>query len=406
MLSKIRVRGFRALKDVTIELPARRPLVLIGENASGKSSLLDALALIAAFARGEGGDALYARGGWSTVAWQGTAQSIEFELEFERDSHFFAPDAGRAQYSLALGVERGVPTVQREQLGITKDGHEQPLIVLQGGPRAFVKNQHTGSNDPVSPSVTDRLARGLALAAAPTDDRYPTVQHMRSALASIASYAGFALQSSAPLSIAQVEHTPRIARDGRNLLAALHTMHASQERWEDFINDVRAVFPWLDALSFPPVPTMRGYIGLQWRDRRSGTQLNLEDMSDGMRVYLATLAALHADDDPAVIAMDEPERSLHPKALQRAMTVVEARSERSPVMLATHSDRLLDFLSSPAESLAICRFDDSRGVTVDRIAPEVLNEWLQDYSLSELRKRRSFDAARLRVPSSAAGDRS
>lgn len=399
MLSKITVRGFRALKEVTIELPPGKPIVLIGENASGKSSLLDALALIAAFARGEGGHALYERGGWNTVAWQGAAETIEFELEFAPESHFFRADRGIVRYSLCVGLESGTPAVLREQIGVTKPGHERPLVVLQGGSHAYARNLQTNMNDTLSVPSAERLARNTALSSAPQDEqRYPTVQHMRAALASLASYGQFALQPDPkrPISIAQVEHTTRIARDGRDLLSALHTLHASADRWEEFMSDVSAVFPWLDALSFPPVPAMRGYIGLQWRDRRSGTQLNLDDMSEGMRVYLATLAALHADDEPALIAIDEPERNLHPKAIQRMMAAVETRCERTPVLLATHSDRLLDFLSFPAESLAICRFEDNRGLTIDRIPAAVLQAWLHDYSLSELRRLRSFDTAAVR----------
>src|SRR3990172_99712 len=41
MLEKLTVRGFKSLKDVTVEFP--RMAVLFGPNAAGKSNLLDAI---------------------------------------------------------------------------------------------------------------------------------------------------------------------------------------------------------------------------------------------------------------------------------------------------------------------------------------------------------------------------
>ena len=41
MLKSLTVRGFKSLKDVTVELP--RMAVLFGPNAAGKSNLLDAI---------------------------------------------------------------------------------------------------------------------------------------------------------------------------------------------------------------------------------------------------------------------------------------------------------------------------------------------------------------------------
>jgi predicted ATPase len=115
-------------------------------------------------------------------------------------------------------------------------------------------------------------------------------------------------------------------------------------------------------------------------------------MSEGMRVYLALLAALHAPDKPALIAFDEPERSLHPRALRRFVRVMESRAETVPILVATHSDRLLDFLEKPAASVGITRFSNERGVEIERLDADLLDDWRKDYSVSEMRARNMLDA--------------
>jgi hypothetical protein len=60
----------------------------------------------------------------------------------------------------------------------------------------------------------------------------------------------------------------------------------------------------------------------------------------------------------------------------------------------THSDRLLDYLEAPAESLRIIRHTSDRGATLERLDAELLGEWLREYSLSELRARDLLDAPR------------
>jgi len=60
------------------------------------------------------------------------------------------------------------------------------------------------------------------------------------------------------------------------------------------------------------------------------------------------------------------------------------------VLVATHSDRLLDFLSQPAESVVTCT-PSKNGTILERPNPEVFNAWLDRYSVSELRVRGQLD---------------
>jgi predicted ATPase len=71
--------------------------------------------------------------------------------------------------------------------------------------------------------------------------------------------------------------------------------------------------------------------------------------------------------------------------LRRLVKVIESRAEQVPIIVATHSDRLLDFLEEPAATLRITRFSSESGVRIEQIDPALLAAWLKEYTLSELR---------------------
>lgn len=402
MIETIRIKGFRALKDVEIALPAGKPLVLIGENASGKSTILDALAMICAAANGRVGRTILDRGGWEAITWAGTSTEVELVVRFSHQSPVFQKEGAPVEYMIRLGSMRSIATVLDEEIRIYKQGlTKRPLVVLKGGVANWVSNVQTWGNDAVASATSDGSIRTNAVLPAISDEvRYPTPMHVKEALQSIAFYPSFAL-GAAPdggegaheaINARPVERTRRIKSTGRDLLNALHTLSQEYpEAWRALLSDLRAVLPWCQDIRFPP-GSGRGLITLTWRDERSGATLYLDDMSEGMRVYLALLAALHAPDEPALIAFDEPERSLHPRAMRRFVKVMESRAEKTPILMATHADRLLDHLEDPAASLRIMRFSSAGGVSIEALDGGLLDEWLKEYSLSELRARDMLEA--------------
>lgn len=395
MLTKICIRGYRALKALELDLPSGQPLVLIGENATGKTSILDALALLCATASGQAGRAIRERGGWQAVAWAGSSDPIELRARFSEDFPAFEKDRGPVEYMVRFGNVRGIPTVLDEEVNVYQKGLDQkPLLVLKGS-RGMVLNRQTRDVEPVAPAPPDGIITNSLLAAITDEARYPTPVHVREALQSIAFYASFdlgAAQDGGGFGARQVEHTRRLGPTGRDLLNALHTLSQESPRaWNALRADLTAVFPWCDAMKFPPGPG-RGVITMTWLDRRSGATLYLDDMSEGMRVYLALLAALYAPDNPALLAFDEPERSLHPRALQRLVKALELRALTTPVVVATHSDRVLDHLEDPVAALRITRFTGASGVQLETLDRALLDAWREEYTLSELRARGMLEA--------------
>ncbi len=79
--------------------------------------------------------------------------------------------------------------------------------------------------------------------------------------------------------------------------------------------------------------------------------------------------------------IDEPEVSLHPQLLSILTDVMSEVSEHTQLIVATHSERLVRFLS-PQNVLVM---DEEEGLAQVKWADTLdLDEWLEEYALDEL----------------------
>jgi predicted ATPase len=76
----------------------------------------------------------------------------------------------------------------------------------------------------------------------------------------------------------------------------------------------------------------------------------------------------------------------HPELLMRALDFFEAMARDRPVLLATHSGRLLDGLSEPARGVVLCELSEDRRTRLVRPDEGALARWLDRYrGLGDLR---------------------
>ncbi|WP_157595859.1 AAA family ATPase [Plesiocystis pacifica] len=109
-------------------------------------------------------------------------------------------------------------------------------------------------------------------------------------------------------------------------------------------------------------------------------------LSDGQLTYLAFVALVQLDEGRTLLCFDEPEQHLHPELLGRVVQLLVAASERYPVVLATHSDHILDLLPDPVSSVRVCELDDNHQTVLRKLDAEQLEKWLERYrGLGEIR---------------------
>ena len=85
-----------------------------------------------------------------------------------------------------------------------------------------------------------------------------------------------------------------------------------------------------------------------------GRQIPVGRLSDGTLRYLGLLAILLDPEPPALIAIEEPELGLHPDVIPRLAELLLEASERTQLVVTTHSRLLVDALSGVPESIVVC----------------------------------------------------
>ena len=106
-------------------------------------------------------------------------------------------------------------------------------------------------------------------------------------------------------------------------------------------------------------------------------------LSDGTLRYVCLLAILCHPEPPPLVCLEEPELGLHPDILPTIAELLLDASQRTQLIVTTHSDVLVSALSETPEAVVVCEADE-RGTHLRRLEREPLRECLAKYSLGDL----------------------
>jgi predicted ATPase len=168
---------------------------------------------------------------------------------------------------------------------------------------------------------------------------------------------------------------------GEDLVSCLFTIReTARDRYEAIEDALRVAFPTFERLEFPPVAA--GLLSLGWRDSDFIRPFYSSELSEGTLRFLWLATLLQSPGLPMITLIDEPEVSLHPEMLRLLTDLMREASERTLLIVATHSDRFVRFLD-PSE-LVVCDRDEAGGMTVQRADELDLKAWMEDYTLDQL----------------------
>jgi hypothetical protein len=184
--------------------------------------------------------------------------------------------------------------------------------------------------------------------------------------------------------------------DGRNLASVIEGLKEidddSVQRVREYLSVMAPEVRHFDVVRYGEYETVR----FRLRSGADGSPLEFDaaSISDGtLRALAAMMAAfqIHLPAGPTVIGIEEPETSLHPAATRALVDALREATQRTQVLLTTHSGDLLADRDIDASQVLVVR---NRGgqtqiAPVDPASREIVRKEL--YTLADLQRMDQLD---------------
>lgn len=107
-------------------------------------------------------------------------------------------------------------------------------------------------------------------------------------------------------------------------------------------------------------------------------------LSDGTMRFIALLTILCHPEPPGLICIEEPEVALHPDTMPLVAELLRTASERTQLVVATHSPDIVDHFTSEPDAIVVCERGFDGDTELNRLSYAELEGWLEDYRLGRL----------------------
>lgn len=352
--------------------------VLIGPNGSGKSNLIEAIGLLKAAPK-DLSSPVKDSGGVNDWLWKGAhhpTASIEAVLH---------NPAGRQ-----LGRKATMPlrhriafTEHARRFEVVDEAIENALVYSDSvkGDAYFYYRFQNGY--PVLNTVSE-MGRSLKRESIKPDqsvlpqfvdpERYPELGYLNSAYERIGIYRDWSFGRYTPPRLAQKTDLPsaHLLPTAENLPHVLNYYRSKIKK--QLVDVVRNIYAGADDFN---VQFVAGLAQLFMEE--GDVVMPATRLSDGTLRYLCLLVILLDPDPPPLICIDEPELGLHPDVVGKLAELIKAAAQRTQIIVTTHSTMLVDHMTDMPEAVVV--FGKEQGATtMERLRPEKLQVWLQEYN--------------------------
>lgn len=412
MIRRIRVLGYRCLQYVDAYL---RPFqILVGPNASGKSTLLDVLAFVNDLIEARAPQVAVGKrcSDFRDLLWMRQGDHFEFTIDAHVPEErtrtllrmFPGKDFATCQYELSIGM---LP--DREEVGIldetlrvgksSQNGHRQldifpdPLMApatirKRSSPSGWQQllRKHRDKDDTYQSEIKDwnptfRLGPFKStLANLPDDEeRFAVATWFRNLLTQ--GVQRIALNSEAMRRPSPPGRPRAFQPDGSNLPWVIQDLTGKHNaRYQQWVEHVQTVLPDITGIKTVERPEDRQrYLVVEYS---SGLEVPSWSVSDGTLRFLALTILPYLVDLQGILLIEEPENGIHPRAVEAVFQSLSSVYD-AQVLVATHSPVFVS-LAEPDQLLC---FSKTAGGATDVVSgddhPE-LKRWRAKTSLGVL----------------------
>lgn len=347
----LRVENFRALRRV--EFKNLTPLtVLLGPNGSGKSTVFDAFAFLAECFDFGLRRAWDRRGQARELKTRGQDGPVTIEIKYRE-----RPKSPLITYHLSVNELDRNPIVEQEWLRWKRKSYGAPFRFLE---------YERGMGQAASGEEPDEQAQRveiplespdlLAVNALGQFKEHPRVAALRNFIRGW--HLSYLAADSARVQPEAGPHE-RLTTSGDNLANVVQFLRGQHpERLDRIFEVLRQRIPRIESVSADQMPD--GRLLLQIQDAPFSNPVMARFASDGTLKLLAYLVLMYDPAPPAFIGLEEPENFLHPRLLHGLAEECRAATERTQLLVTTHSPFFLNALR-PEEVWAL--FRDDHGYT-------------------------------------------
>ncbi len=396
----------RLLREVTLRSllsfgPDAKPIVLerlnvlIGPNGSGKSNFIEAIALLRA-ASGDLRDAVLKGGGVSEWIWKGSPaglasvdavvanpkgnQDLRHSLSFRAEGQRFRLEDERIEnrdatgvwppYDIRVALYQGRPpevsTAARQPSFYYRYQQGRPVVNVKGEERRLKQ----GTVEPDASILAQRR----------DPDQYPEITYLASAYSRFRVYREWSFGRDAPYREPQKAdmRNDRLEEGFSNLGLFLNRLRGKPRAKSALLAALRDLY---DGITDFDVSIEGGTVQVFFTE--GDFTIPATRLSDGTLRYLCLLAILCDPEPPPLICLEEPELGLHPDILPKLADLLISASERTQLIVTTHSDILVDAMTEQPETILVCEKQDGQ-TTMRRLDAAHLAHWLEKYRLGEL----------------------
>lgn len=411
MIRLIEVEGYRCLRRV--RQPIENFHVLVGPNASGKSTFLDVIHLLGDVLKYGLRDAVSLRSPSPLdLIWMGQNTKFEVAVEMEipeERRRKLRNGYERARYEVAIGLdtkgelsilgetlwlkpapkEEGKQEVQR-QLFPSPQAFTTPVVLPEGkhapsGWKKIVTKKQESGNDYFFSETTDwnnpfRFGpQRSALANLPEDEnRFPVAVWIKHLL--IEGVQSLTLNSQAMRRPAPPGSPQGFQPDGSNLPLVIEGLRKTPERFERWIEHVRTALPDLNTIDTVERPEDKHrYLRLSYQ---SGLSAPSWMISDGSLRLLALTLLAYLKQSGHIYLIEEPENGIHPRAVEVVFQSLSS-AYGNQILCASHSPVVLS-LAEPEQILCFARSSGGATDIVRGSEHPMLRDWRRDIDLGTL----------------------
>ena len=390
MITQIEIGGYRLLDEFKADF---KPLtVVIGANAVGKSTLIDCLQLIADCCEFPLNTAISWHHGPASLLTAGNGNGqLAWRVTFRKPPIWdgFPLAEGKALvYGVALQADaQGQMHPQYEVLSSQDSIRGEPLKFLEATPHEqhifdvekfrlvpfdeaqpspdVVRDADSAATPPRSGQADAQQEAALLLSQIRFFNEFPVPSWVRFLLANMAFYPGFDVTHSSALrtKAADIKPDTTLSSNGGNLGTVLHeilTRYDFRSAAEELRDFLRVAYPTFEEIHCDTTYGTPPQVLVRVREQGMSRSMEMWELSDGMLRFLCLATALLNPWPQPLVAIDEPELGLHPGLLPIVAEMIKTASERTQVLVTTHSPDLLNCFDIADVAVMARNTDDAK----------------------------------------------